>query len=356
MPNRYRVLVTRGALRTQREYEVPDGGRKIGDGPARRGGGTNAGETGLSTAGRVIRNGGWSMRSRNTMRFEFSGMRWEELGRRPAMVTLTYPGDWRTWAASGPDVQQHMKRFKSRWARRWGEPIRGVWVREFQERRAPHFHLYVGLPEGVSNDDYDALVRRTMRRKRLERTVGKYEARRSAGLLEGEFGRWLLEAWSGSVGTGPRTQHAKFGADVAPMFWGATAVEAAAGRVNWDRIADYLWRESGKWGQKTAPEDFPSPGRAWGRWGVSVAVAEAEVRRAVSMEIRRVQWEVYRRRDEAERARRGLPYRRLPKPRGSDGMTLFNFPYDDGLSLLRWAEDVTSWKAQRTAESDGGTP
>lgn len=140
MPSEYTVALTRSALRLQRSW-VPAEGEYC----PWRGGGTNRGRPGPSTAGRVIRE--WSQRSRNMMRFEFSGLAWEQLGDRPAMVTLTYPGDWRAWAASGPQIRKQIERFKSRWARRWGEPIRGVWVREFQERGAPHFHLYVGLPK-----------------------------------------------------------------------------------------------------------------------------------------------------------------------------------------------------------------
>jgi len=152
------------------------------------------------------------------MRFEFSGLAWEQLGPRPAMISLTYPADWREWASSGPAIRRHIEAFKSRWSRRWGEPIRGVWTREFQDRGAPHFHLYVGLPAGLGDDEYRALGKRAVRRWYLERQVGKYQARRQVGFLEGELGLWLLGAWSGCVGTGSRSLHAKFGVDVRPFF------------------------------------------------------------------------------------------------------------------------------------------
>jgi len=271
-----------------------------------------------------------------------SGLVWEQLGRRPAMVSLTYPGDWREWAPSGREIRRHIERFKSRWYRRWGEPIRGVWVREFQERGAPHWHLYVGLPEAVSDEDYEQLVRRTIRRKRLEGQVGKYEARRSCGLLKGEFAEWLLAAWSGAVGTPPRSKHVKFGADVAPFFWGTTVAEAAAGNVNWGRVSEYLWRESGKWGQKTAPPEFVLPGRSWGRWGVDVQTTEGELTQAVAMELRRALWQLYRRK--VATGRRGKT-KNVPKPRGRDGLTIFALDKDAAVRLLRWAEDTASWKA-----------
>ncbi len=344
--NKFWVQVTRSAGRVQRHWVPGEGTR-----PRWHGGGTNAGRTGPSTAGRVIRD--WSMRSRNTMRFQFSGLAWEDLGRRPAMVSLTYPAEWREWAGSGPQVRRHVEAFKLRWYRRWGEPIRGVWVREFQDRGAPHMHLYVGLPAAVGDDDYDRLVRRTMRRKRLEADRGKYYARRKCGLLEGEFGGWLLSAWSGAVGTSERSNHAKFGADVAPFFWGSTVAEAAAGNVNWGRVAEYLWRESGKWGQKRVPDGFLSPGRTWGRWGVSVRVAQVDVSQAVAMETRRVLWEVYRRRAEGESLRRGRP-KKVPKPRGCDGLTVFELDPDVTLRVLRWAEGEARRKSLERAMRAGG--
>jgi len=178
------------------------------------------------------------------------------------MVTLTYPGNWEELAANGPAVAKQFRAFQERWYRRWGERTRGVWIREFQTRGTPHFHMYVGLPEGLDDDEYKALVRRTIRRKQAERTKGKFEARRTAGYLDGPFGRWLLRAWNEIVKGG--RYHAKRGADVAPMFWGGTVQEAEAGRVNWAKISNYLWRESGKWGQKTAPDGFVPAGRSWG--------------------------------------------------------------------------------------------
>jgi hypothetical protein len=268
----------------------------------------------------------WSERSRRNMRWQFSGLAWEQLGRRPAMVTLTYPANWRAVAASGDAVRRHVEAFKERWRRRWGEGLRGVWVREFQKRGAPHMHLYVALPEAVSDDEYQALVRRTIRARLLTRELGSYQARRRSGLLEGDFGRWLLAAWSGVVKSGdPR--HARFGADVAPFFWGATVNEAADGRVNWGRVADYLWRESGKWGQKQVPEEFTSPGRSWGRWGVEVTATEAELDRTTAMELRRLLRSLWR--------SRGM---KLPRIRGLDGLTVFGVDRDVALRLLGCAQ------------------
>src|SRR5687767_14312025 len=275
MPNDYLVAVTRSAARLERRWRWAEGAM-----PPRRGGGTNAGRPSMSTAERVVRD--LSSRSRNNMRWQLSGLEWERLGPRPVMISLTYPGDWRRWAANGPHVRRHIEAFKERWRRRWGPPICGVWVREFQQRGAPHFHLYVGLPAAVSDVDYEQLVRRTRRRRSLESRIGKYAARRSCGMLEGEFGEWLLAAWAGCVGTaGTGALHERFGADVAP-YWGVMVADAQAAQANWGRIAEYLWRESGKWGQKAVPEGFADPGRWWGRWGVGTSVSVAELSEAAA--------------------------------------------------------------------------
>jgi hypothetical protein len=271
------------------------------------------------------------------MRWLLSALEWEQLGPRPVMVSLTYPADWREWGGDGRQIRRHLEAFKERWRRRWGEPILGVWVREFQRRGAPHFHMYVALPAAVTDEDYEGLVRRTRRRRALERHVGKYLALRRCGLLKGEFGEWLLEAWAGSVGTaGEVGTHERFGGDVAPFFWGEAMTQAQAGEVDWGRIAGYLWRESGKWGQKTVPEGFADPGRWWGLWGVRSTVSEAAVSEAVAMEFRRVCRGLLRAR--AATARRAGRHVRVPEPRGRDGLTVFDVGKDVAIHLLLWAQ------------------
>ena len=111
------------------------------------------------------------------MRLEFGALPWELLGPRPVMVTLTYPGDWKQWVPDARTLVKHREAFKERWRRRYGTPI-GVWVVEFQKRGAPHLHMYLGLPDAVSDEEYLLLQKRTMRRRHLQREFGSYEARR----------------------------------------------------------------------------------------------------------------------------------------------------------------------------------
>jgi hypothetical protein len=334
--NRYRLVVSRAAVKLERRWEVEEGSTRL---PTRGGGGTNAGGAGHSTAGGVMV--GWSAQSRRAMRWRLASMRWELLGARPAMVTLTYPGDWAAYAPDGRQVKRQLEAFKERWRRAHGRP-RGVWVEEFQERGAPHFHMYLGLPESVTDADYAQLVRRTIRRRQLEQRMGKFQARRSAGLLKGEFAEWLLGAWSGVLGT-EGTPHARFGADVAPFFWGGTVAEAAKGNVNWSRISEYLWAESGKWGQKEAPPGFGSPGRLWGVWDVDGLEGEREVSPQVAMQIRRVLFHLYRARIARSRAERGLRPVKVRRTRGRDGLTVFALDGPEVAGrLVTWAESLAA--------------
>jgi len=260
------------------------------------------------------------------------------------MVTLTYPGNWQELAPNGPVVAKQFRALQERWYRRWGERMRGVWVREFQARGAPHFHMYVGLPEGLDEDEYKALVRRTIRRKQAERTKGKHEARRVAGYMDGPFGRWLLRSWSEIVKGG--AAHARRGADVAPFFWGGTVQDAEAGRVNWAKISNYLWRESGKWGQKTAPDGFVPAGRSWGMLVVAPRASETELEAAVAMEARRVMWKIYRGQARRERERRGINGK-IRKPfRGRDGLVVFGLEREQSRRIILWATEEAARKAE----------
>ena len=69
-----------------------------------------------------------------------------ESGRVPAMVTLTYPGDWEGVAPDGASVKRHMVLWRKRFQREYGEPARYIWKLEFQRRGAPHIHLWMAPP------------------------------------------------------------------------------------------------------------------------------------------------------------------------------------------------------------------
>lgn len=75
-----------------------------------------------------------------------------EPGRVPAMVTLTYPGDWEVVAPDGASVKRHMVLWRKRFLREYGEPARYIWKLEFQRRGAPHIHLWMAPPDRRDRD------------------------------------------------------------------------------------------------------------------------------------------------------------------------------------------------------------
>lgn len=293
------------------------------------------------------------------MRYEFSALPWEMLGARPAMVTLTYPADWRACAPDARAVVRHREALKERWRRRYGPPM-GVWVMEFQprlrraveERQAPHVHLYLGLPAEISDEEFRGLVGRTLGRKRLERRYGKYVGRSRVEPPEGEFSDWLLRSWCEVVGSGS-AQHRARGVDITPAFW-SEQVEAEADRTV---IADYFWRESGKWGQKSPPDGFG--GLAfYGRWGGAQGFEPLESCREVDrwtmVEMRRVYVQLVDRKMRADAEAQGRKHRRYRGPRGLDGMTGFS-PDAIGLAIRveEWARgEALAKRARRGALSE----
>lgn len=123
-----------------------------------------------------------------------------------AMVTLTYPGSWPT---NGPALKQDINAF-TQWLRR--RKIRYVWVLEFQERGAPHFHLLI------------------------DGWVSKSE---------------LSKAWFRIVGSGD-VRHLAVGTQVKGID------------ENTDKLAWYLSKYLGKDSQKNVPDGFKDVGRFWG--------------------------------------------------------------------------------------------
>jgi hypothetical protein len=292
----------------------------------------------VSTAGRTVRT--FSARSRRELRWDFAGRAWEALGERPAMLTLTYPAAWRPVCPDARTLVRQREALKQAWVRAWGAPV-GSWHVEFQprerraveERQAPHLHMYLGLPDDVSEDEFEVLRRRTTYRHWLERKHGKYKGRGKVPPLEGEFSEWLLGTWSRIVGSGdPR--HAERGADITPAFWS----DDVAARADRSAIADYFWRESGKFGQKTPPEDFGGL-RYWGVWGERqgfvIVEGQAVVARDAWMRERRLYTRLVAESLRREAEKFGQKPRAFKGPRGLDGLTAF---VKDAPTVARRAE------------------
>ncbi|MDQ2650959.1 MAG: hypothetical protein M3Z03_15585 [Actinomycetota bacterium] len=288
------------------------------------------------------------------MRFEFGALPWEMLGKRPVMITLTYPGEWEVWVPNARVLAKHREAFRARWERRYG-PVIGAWVTEFQKRGAPHLHLYVALPDSVSEDEYKGLQQRTINRRLTERNYGSYEARKRLRAPRGDFAMWLRTAWWQVVGSELKAHHGR-GVDIATAFYSDQA-ESMANRA---RVAEYFWRESGKWAQKNPPDGFGSL-KFYGRWGgkrgFNPVVTEAQLSDTAGYEIRRVlrRMQLGKMREAAKRTGRRV-HRHAGRSRGRDGLTVFNVDgRSQGPRLLDWAERTVMLKAGwPTPEETGG--
>lgn len=147
---------------------------------------------------------GWSARSRARMvatmaELDLAPLLWAE--GEPAMVTLTYPGDWETVAPDGPTTKAHLRTFFERYKRAWGEPWRGVWKLEFQRRGAPHYHLLMVPPSGLASTqrraEYEA--KRALWESADRATRGPSPRWRSAVGDGLGFRAWLSQTWADIV-------------------------------------------------------------------------------------------------------------------------------------------------------------
>ena len=131
---------------------------------------------------------GISRKSRNQMLKSFSELDFSPMfstGTGPSLVTLTYPGRWKEVTPTGTTANRHLNLFFLRFERAWGVKPMAFWVREFTEKGAPHFHIYLALPEGLAGEPT---------RRAYEERLASWQA--------GECGtRVLLQSW-GSRKTG----------------------------------------------------------------------------------------------------------------------------------------------------------
>ncbi|MEU7776239.1 hypothetical protein AB0C44_33415 [Micromonospora taraxaci] len=181
--------------------------------------------------------------------------------RVPAMVTLTYPGDWLTVAPNGKAAKRHLQALRKRYVKAWDQDITAVWKLEFQRRGAPHFHLLMVPPHGVSGTPGA--------RARASAWVG-------AGL---PFRQWLSAVWADIVAhpdPAERERHQLAG----------TGVDYAEGLRVTDpkRVAVYFTKHgsfSAKEYQNCVPEPWQEPGqgpgRFWGYWKLERVAIAVEV-------------------------------------------------------------------------------
>jgi hypothetical protein len=213
----------------------------------------------------------WSRKSRANMTRALSELDYRPLladpTRVPAMVTLTYPGDWLTVAPDGQSAKRHLQAFRKRYARAWGHDLLCVWKMEFQGRGAPHFHLLTVPPHGTA--------RIPGARARADAWVGAGKS----------FHAWLSEVWADIVAHPDPEERAKH-------LRAGTGVDFGQGLRARDprRVAVYFTKHgsySAKEYQNQVPEEWQAPGkgpgRFWGYWGLhrETVIVEVEPEEAV---------------------------------------------------------------------------
>ena len=168
----------------------------------------------------------------------------------PTPITLTYPADWQTVAPNAAAARRHIKAFRKRWQREWGD-MYALWKREFQQRGAPHFHLLTVLPTERTKDG---------------RT----------------FKDWLSQTWAQIVNHPDAEERRKhLAAGTRPTSRAADGLKCTDPK----RVAIYFSKH-GAFGAKAYQDDPPpewlasgeSIGRSWGYWGLKKCTAVAEVK------------------------------------------------------------------------------
>lgn len=207
----------------------------------------------------------WSRKSRSAMCRTFAELDYTPLvesGRVPAMVTLTYPGEWEAVAPDGASVKRHMVLWRKRFQREYGEPARYIWKLEFQRRGAPHIHLWMTPPM-------------------------------SPGRSGRGFAQWLSETWAHVVDHPDPEQRARH-------LLAGTAIDVRNGLKACDpkRLAIYFTKHSSpnlhgdKEYQHIVPELWQQPGRGpgrfWGVYGLKKAIAIVEVAQDAYIAARRI--------------------------------------------------------------------
>lgn len=207
----------------------------------------------------------WSRKSRAAMCRTFAELDYTPLvesGRVPAMITLTYPGDWESVARDGASVKRHMVLWRKRFQREYGEPARYIWKLEFQRRGAPHIHLWMAPPM-------------------------------SPGRSGRGFAGWLSDTWAQVVDHPDPEQKARH-------RLAGTAIDVRNGLKACDpkRLAIYFTKHSSpnlggdKEYQHIVPEPWRQPGcgpgRFWGVYGLKKATAVVEVAQHAYLTARRI--------------------------------------------------------------------
>jgi hypothetical protein len=161
-----------------------------------------------------------------------------------AFVTLTYPREFPTAAASKPHLDQLLKRFERQWGCRWL-----IWKLEPQLRGAPHYHLLVYMGAGFDAASLCSWVAQSWHE--------------IAGADDANHLKWHL----GQLGNRPCVEQVR----------------------DWQGVANYAGKYLGK--ISDGGEEWTHPGRYWGQRRSELApitIITQDVDRAVAIKFRRV--------------------------------------------------------------------
>lgn len=189
----------------------------------------------------------WSRKSRASMVRRLCSLDYSPLfaddDHAPAVITLTYPGDWLAVAPDGASAKSHVAALRKRYQREYGMPLRGVWKMEFQARGAVHFHIFCAPPTGAG------------------------------------FATWLSKAWADVVDAPDPTERAAHVGAGTRMDW-AEGLRASDPR----RVAVYFTKHgSANFGDKEyqnrPPAEWLTEGKVLGRfWGIGSMPSRSEWR------------------------------------------------------------------------------
>jgi hypothetical protein len=222
----------------------------------------------------------WTRKSRRNMTRALAELDYRPLfasGRCPAMLTLTYPGNWEALAPSGKAVKAHLRALWKRWDRAWGARPPALWKLEFQRRGAPHLHLFAVPEVGTVDVDGEPV----------------------------DFRRWLSRTWADIIGA--RATCDRYGYDYRLGYHAQTelvASELAGTGVDYregsrmtdpKRLAVYFTKHGGAAGGKEYQHDVPAlwqtpetgPGRFWGVVGLDRVRREVGVTQQDYTKLRR---------------------------------------------------------------------
>jgi hypothetical protein len=242
----------------------------------------------------------WSARSRSRMVERLQELDYAPLFADrgvPAMLTLTYPGDWLAVCPSPSVARRHIRLLQLRWKRRWGSRLIGTWKREFQRRGAPHYHILTTPPADPGFRDWLSLTWAQIVnapwcgdwcwQRKPEKPVGlvwhpsRYRARVGSGACC-EYGRHVAGGTGVDYAEGGRaTDPTRLAIYFAKH--GGYAAKEYQNSASWHWVHEATCVDAGCEGCSAE-----GVGRFWGFWGLERAIAATEVADDVGQAAQRI--------------------------------------------------------------------